>query len=123
MEEDTDDEEQFEEEDDEEEDEEDEGGEHGPESGEGSDHDDDDDEEEDEDEEESYRWWEENGENDGSAKWETLEHNGVYFPPPYEPLPSDVKMKYNGKQISLTQTLLGGSYPFFRQTCISSPRF
>lgn len=31
---------------------------------------------------------------DGSSKWVTLEHNGVLFPPPYEP--HGVKMKYDG---------------------------
>jgi DNA topoisomerase-1 len=52
---------------------------------------------EEEEEEEVYKWWEaENPEGDGTVKWQTLEHNGVIFPPPYEPLPSDVKMKYNG---------------------------
>ncbi|EIN11929.1 hypothetical protein PUNSTDRAFT_62929 [Punctularia strigosozonata HHB-11173 SS5] len=51
-----------------------------------------------EEEEEIYKWWEEqNDENDGSIKWKTLEHNGVLFPPPYEPLPTHVKMKYNGE--------------------------
>ena len=50
-----------------------------------------------EEEEETYRWWEQQErDGDGSEKWQTLEHNGVYFPPPYEPLPSHVKMKYNG---------------------------
>ncbi len=50
-----------------------------------------------EEEEEIFRWWEQQDPNgDGSDKWQTLEHNGVYFPPPYESLPSHVKMKYNG---------------------------
>lgn len=51
-----------------------------------------------EDEEEPiYKWWnEENPEGDGSKKWDTLNHAGVLFPPPYEPLPSNVKMLYNG---------------------------
>ncbi|CAG8665010.1 17328_t:CDS:2 [Gigaspora margarita] len=31
--------------------------------------------------------------------WTTLEHNGVYFPPPY--VPHNVKMKYDGKEITL----------------------
>ncbi|GAO50775.1 hypothetical protein SAICODRAFT_5454 [Saitoella complicata NRRL Y-17804] len=53
----------------------------------------------DEDEEE-YKWWEAQN-NDGSVKWTTLEHSGVLFPTPYEPLPSHVKMKYNGKPIDL----------------------
>lgn len=55
-------------------------------------------EKEEEDEEEIYRWWEQqNAEGDESIKWNTLEHNGVYFPPPYEPLPKHVKMNYNGR--------------------------
>ncbi|BFZ61967.1 DNA topoisomerase 1 [Saitoella coloradoensis] len=53
----------------------------------------------DEDEEE-YKWWEAQN-NDGSVKWTTLEHSGVLFPTLYEPLPSHVKMKYNGKPIEL----------------------
>lgn len=55
----------------------------------------------DEDEEEEvYKWWEtEDPNGDGTEKWKTLEHNGVIFPPPYEPLPKNVKMKYNGKTI------------------------
>ena len=52
--------------------------------------------EEDEDED-VYKWWEQEDPNgDGSIKWSTLEHNGVFFPPLYEPLPTDVKMKYDG---------------------------
>ncbi|EJF57661.1 hypothetical protein DICSQDRAFT_68959 [Dichomitus squalens LYAD-421 SS1] len=55
-----------------------------------------------EEEAETYRWWEEqNANRDGSVKWETMEHNGVYFPPPYEPLPKHVKMKYNGQPVDL----------------------
>lgn len=55
-----------------------------------------------EEEEETYRWWEQqNADGDNSIKWQTLEHNGVYFPPPYEPLPSHIKMKYNGKPVNL----------------------
>ena len=49
-----------------------------------------------EEEEEVFRWWENQDEGDGSIKWNTLEHNGVYFPPAYEPLPKNVKMKYDG---------------------------
>lgn len=49
-----------------------------------------------EEEEDVYKWWEDNPNGDGSVKWSTLEHNGVFFPPPYESLPSAVKMKYNG---------------------------
>lgn len=52
--------------------------------------------EEEEEEEEIFKWWEQNPDNDGSVKWNVLEHSGVLFPPPYEPLPSNIKMKYNG---------------------------
>ena len=34
-------------------------------------------------------------------KWTTLEHNGVLFPPPYEPLPKNVKILYRGKPVDL----------------------
>ena len=53
------------------------------------------------DEEDEYRWWEDPTNNDGTQKWTTLEHNGVMFPPPYEPLPKNVKVKYDGIPVSL----------------------
>jgi len=53
----------------------------------------------DEEEEDVYRWWDAGPDADGSVKWQTLEHNGVIFPPPYEPLPSHIKMKYDGKSL------------------------
>ncbi|CAN6548121.1 unnamed protein product [Malus baccata var. baccata] len=40
------------------------------------------------------------GSNDGQIKWTTLKHNGVIFPPPYNP--HGVKMLYNGKPVTLT---------------------
>ncbi|KAL5528104.1 TOP1 [Sanghuangporus sanghuang] len=59
-------------------------------------------EDDEEEGEEVFRWWEaEDPNGDGSIKWTMLEHNGVYFPPPYQPLPPDVKMKYNGKPVDL----------------------
>ncbi len=49
--------------------------------------------------EDAYKWWEQDPDQtvvgDGTQKWTTLEHNGVIFPPPYQPLPRHVKMKYN----------------------------
>jgi DNA topoisomerase I len=54
-----------------------------------------------EDEEEEYRWWEDPAKGDGTKKWETLQHQGVIFPPAYEPLPKSVKMLYDGKPISM----------------------
>ncbi|KAE8376735.1 hypothetical protein BDV26DRAFT_265089 [Aspergillus bertholletiae] len=58
-------------------------------------------EEAEEAEEEEYRWWEDPTKGDGTIKWTTLEHNGVVFPPPYEPLPKDVKLKYDGVPVKL----------------------
>jgi DNA topoisomerase-1 len=58
-------------------------------------------EEVEEGEEEEYRWWEDPSKNDGSIKWTTLEHNGVVFPPEYEPLPKGVKFIYDGVPLDL----------------------
>ncbi|KAK9447443.1 uncharacterized protein V1518DRAFT_421008 [Limtongia smithiae] len=52
------------------------------------------------DEEDLYKWWEAE-ELDGSIKWTTLQHNGVLFPPPYEPLPDHVKLRYCDKPVDL----------------------
>ena len=58
--------------------------------------------EDDEDEEdEEYRWWEDPTKGDGTQKWAKLEHNGVVFPPEYEPLPKKVKMLYDGIPVSM----------------------
>ncbi|KAL3481197.1 hypothetical protein BJX99DRAFT_219306 [Aspergillus californicus] len=57
--------------------------------------------EEAEDEEEESRWWEDPSKSDGTIKWKTLEHNGVVFPPPYELLPKNVKLKYDGIPVNL----------------------
>ncbi|KAI1429958.1 eukaryotic DNA topoisomerase I [Xylaria sp. FL1777] len=53
-----------------------------------------------EDDEEEYRWWDQ-AKTDDSIKWQTLEHNGVLFPPEYEPLPKNVKLVYNGVPVTL----------------------
>jgi DNA topoisomerase I len=53
-----------------------------------------------EDEDDEYKWWEA-AQHDGTKKWTTLQHNGVLFPPPYEPLPKHVKMKYDGREVTL----------------------
>ncbi|KAG6897903.1 hypothetical protein C0992_009387 [Termitomyces sp. T32_za158] len=58
-------------------------------------------EKEEQEQEEVFRWWDANAEGDDVVKWQTLEHNGVIFPPPYEPLPKHIKMKYNGKEVVL----------------------
>ncbi|CAH6718930.1 DNA topoisomerase 1 [[Candida] jaroonii] len=52
---------------------------------------------------EGYKWWEQQDDLDGEIKWESLEHNGVMFPPEYEPLPSHVKLYYDGKPVKLSK--------------------
>ncbi|KAK6202805.1 DNA topoisomerase I [Scheffersomyces amazonensis] len=58
---------------------------------------------EEQEDEETYKWWEAE-DLDGEVKWDSLEHNGVLFPPEYEPLPSHVKLWYSGKPIDLPPT-------------------
>lgn len=48
--------------------------------------------------EEEYKWWEEQ-DNDGSVKWTTLEHNGVFFAPEYQP--HGVPLLYEGQSLQL----------------------
>ncbi|KAI3397856.1 hypothetical protein diail_10257 [Diaporthe ilicicola] len=55
----------------------------------------------DDDEDEVHEWWNEPKPEDDSVKWNTLEHNGVLFPPPYEPLPKKVKLLYDGTPLEL----------------------
>ncbi|KAI1106649.1 hypothetical protein F4804DRAFT_300074 [Jackrogersella minutella] len=50
---------------------------------------------------EEYRWWDAPKKEDDSIKWTTLEHNGVLFPPEYEPLPKNVKLIYDGTPVNL----------------------
>ena len=52
-------------------------------------------------EEEEYRWWEDPTKGDGTKKWTTLEHAGVVFPPPYEPLPANVQVLYDGNPVRM----------------------
>jgi DNA topoisomerase-1 len=52
--------------------------------------------------EEVYRWWDAPKKEDDTVKWETLQHNGVVFPPPYEPLPKNVKLLYDGIPLTLS---------------------
>lgn len=54
-----------------------------------------------EEDSEDYKWWEDEKFGSGEERWQLLEHNGVIFPPPYEPLPSYVKLYYNGKPVNL----------------------
>lgn len=52
-------------------------------------------------EEEEHEWWNEEKPEDDSIKWNTLEHNGVLFPPEYQPLPKNVKLYYDGTPVDL----------------------
>nr|SVE91634.1 EOG090X0296 [Daphnia sinensis] len=52
-------------------------------------------------EEETWKWWEEEKHEDG-VKWKSLEHKGPVFAADYEPLPANVKFKYNGKEMKLS---------------------
>lgn len=45
--------------------------------------------------------WKNVNENKSGTKWTTLKHNGPLFPKPYQPLPASVKIKYNGRPITL----------------------
>lgn len=54
-----------------------------------------------EEQEEDYKWWEDEKFGQGPERWQQLEHKGVIFPPPYEPLPSYVKLYYDGKPVDL----------------------
>ncbi|KAI4295239.1 hypothetical protein L6164_035306 [Bauhinia variegata] len=53
---------------------------------------------------------------DGQKKWTTLVHNGVIFPPPYQP--HGVKMLYKGKTVDLTpeQEEVATMYAVMRDT-------
>ncbi|KAM5351610.1 hypothetical protein ACJ41O_004333 [Fusarium nematophilum] len=53
------------------------------------------------DDEEEFAWWLAPKKEDDSIKWKTLEHNGVLFPPEYEPLPGHVKLIYDGTPVNL----------------------
>lgn len=58
-------------------------------------------EKEGEDGEPEYEWWNAPKPEDDTIKWQTLEHNGVLFAPPYEPLPKHVKLMYDGIDVTL----------------------
>lgn len=55
-----------------------------------------------EDEAEVWKWWEEEKKDDGT-KWKFLEHKGPLFAPDYEPLPHNVKFRYDGKEVRLSE--------------------
>lgn len=49
----------------------------------------------------SFRW-EEAPKAEG-IKWNSLEHKGPLFAPPYEPLPKSVKFRYAGEEMKLSE--------------------
>lgn len=57
--------------------------------------------------------------------WKTLEHNGVYFPPLYTPLPNNIKLLYDNKPISLKPEEEEYAYLYARHlnTEYITPRF
>ncbi|XP_063376483.1 DNA topoisomerase I, mitochondrial [Cydia fagiglandana] len=55
-----------------------------------------------EEEGEVWKWWEEEKKDDGT-KWKFLEHKGPLFAPDYEPLPENVKFRYDGKVVRLSE--------------------
>ncbi|GBP62821.1 DNA topoisomerase 1 [Eumeta japonica] len=55
-----------------------------------------------EDEQDVWKWWEEEKRDDGT-KWKYLEHKGPLFAPPYEKLPNNVKFRYDGKVLQLSE--------------------
>ncbi|KAJ1959967.1 DNA topoisomerase 1 [Dipsacomyces acuminosporus] len=48
---------------------------------------------------EDYKWWLEENKDDDGQRWQSLEHNGVMFPPPYSP--HGVPLRYGGKSVGL----------------------
>lgn len=55
------------------------------------------------DAEDAGQWWEKEdmeAAKKGERRWETLKHNGVLFPPPYEP--HGIPILYEGKEFALT---------------------
>lgn len=63
-------------------------------------------------EEDEYKWWEDPTKGDGTIKWRTLEHNGVVFPPDYEPLPKNVQMLYDGRPVTMHKDAEEIAYAF-----------
>lgn len=55
------------------------------------------------------KWWEGIEKKEGN-KWKTIQHNGVYFPPEYEPLPPKVQILYKGKPVKLDATSTKNSF-------------
>jgi len=65
------------------------------------------------------KWWEAKPLPD-KLKWITLEHNGVQFPPPYEP--HGVKLIYDNQVITLTPEQEELATYYVRLPCAVAPR-
>ena len=50
-----------------------------------------------------WKWWEQDNQRPEGVKWRFLQHKGSYFCGPYEPLPDEVRFRYNGKVLRLTE--------------------
>jgi DNA topoisomerase-1 len=64
---------------------------------------------------EASKWWEKEvgttkSGDKSDTKWKTLKHNGVLFPPPYEPLPEGITVLYKGKPVTLDSKNLNNPY-------------
>lgn len=57
----------------------------------------------DDSDDQAHEWWNQPKPEDDSIKWTNLEHNGVLFPPDYEPLPKNVKLYYDGTPLELSE--------------------
>jgi len=54
---------------------------------------------------------------DNDIKWQKLIHNGLYFPEEYIPLPKNVKLLYNGKEINLDSTNTNNKFQVTAEEC------
>eukprot|EP01135_Chromosphaera_perkinsii_P005523 Nk52_evm72s352 gene=Nk52_evmTU72s352 len=55
-----------------------------------------------EEEDDRYKWWEGHVEHEDGIKWKSLIHKGPILAPDYVPLPSNVKLYYDGKPFDLS---------------------
>ena len=51
-------------------------------------------------EQDQDKWWLNTSQSKSKQRWKTLSHNGVIFPPEYQP--HGIKMLYDGKPVTLT---------------------
>ena len=58
------------------------------------------------------------GNKNTQKKWTTLVHNGPLFPKEYEPLPSGIKILYDGKAINLDKTNTNNELNLTAEECM-----